>query len=174
VPALARLRLFPGHSPNVDSAWRAEKGEVLSKICWLPCPPPWCLPPFTSSCCQCLRWSAWPCAAFSPSALSRGARAWRRCGSLSSIRFETCFRGPLFVIRSPSYLIWSRASLLGVGLTDLSHFGWHLGQNKAIVSAFNKSVVYFKVRAYLSFELGLYYSSRTLLFLPTLKDKNGR
>jgi hypothetical protein len=36
VPALTPLRLFPGHSPTVDSVWRAEKGEVLSKILWLP------------------------------------------------------------------------------------------------------------------------------------------
>ena len=84
--ALARLRLFPGRSPSADGVWRAKKGEVLSKIFALPWPPPCCLPPVTSACCQCLRWSAWgPCAAFSPSALSRGARAWRRCGSLSSI-----------------------------------------------------------------------------------------
>lgn len=86
VLALARLRLFPGRSPSADGVWRAKKGEVLSKIFALPWPPPCCLPPVTSACCQCLRWSAWgPCAAFSPSALSRGARAWRRCGSLSSI-----------------------------------------------------------------------------------------
>ena len=48
-------------------------------------------------------------------------------------------------------LIWSRTFLLGVGLTDLSHFGRHLGQNKAIVSVFNKSVVYFNVRVVLTF-----------------------
>jgi hypothetical protein len=70
VPALARLRLFPGRSPSTDGVWRAKKGEVLSKIFALPWPPPCCLPPVTSACCQCLRWSAWgPCAAFSHSAL---------------------------------------------------------------------------------------------------------
>ena len=57
--ALARLRLFPGRSPSADGVWRAKKGEVLSKIFALPWPPPCCLPPVTSACCQCLRWSAW-------------------------------------------------------------------------------------------------------------------
>jgi hypothetical protein len=47
------------------------------------------------------------------------------------------------VIRSPSYLVWSRTFLLGVGVNGLSHFGRHLGQNKAKVSVFNGSVVYF-------------------------------
>jgi hypothetical protein len=39
--------------------WRAKKGEILSKIFALPWPPPCCLPPVTSACCQCLRWCAW-------------------------------------------------------------------------------------------------------------------
>jgi hypothetical protein len=42
-------------------------------------------------------------------------------------------------------LVWSRTFLLGVGLTDLGHFGRYFGQNKEIVSAFNGSVVYFNV-----------------------------
>jgi hypothetical protein len=29
----------------------------------------------------------------------------------------------LCVIRSPSYFLWPRTFLLGVGLTDLGHFG---------------------------------------------------
>jgi hypothetical protein len=49
------------------------------------------------------------------------------------------------VIRCPRLLAWSRTSLLGVGLTDLGHFGRYFGQNKEIVSAFNGSVVYFNV-----------------------------
>jgi hypothetical protein len=49
------------------------------------------------------------------------------------------------VIRSPSYLVWSRTFLLEFGLTDLSHFGRHLRQNKAIANVFNGSVVYFNV-----------------------------
>ena len=59
--------------------------------------------------------------------------------------FETCFRGLLFVIRCPSYLVWSKTFLLGIGLTDLSEFGRYLGQNKAIVSVFNGPVIYFNV-----------------------------
>ena len=55
------------------------------------------------------------------------------------------------MIRYPSYLVWSRTFLLGVGVNGLSHFGRHLGQNKAIVSVFNKSVVYFNVRVVLTF-----------------------
>ena len=49
------------------------------------------------------------------------------------------------MIRSLSYLLWSRTFVLDVGVNGLSHFGWHLGQNKAKVSVFNGSVVYFKV-----------------------------
>ena len=49
------------------------------------------------------------------------------------------------MVRCPSYLVWSKTFLLGVGLTDLSGFGRYLGQNKAIVSVFNGSVVYFNV-----------------------------
>jgi hypothetical protein len=52
------------------------------------------------------------------------------------------------VMRSPSYLVWSRTFPLGVGL---SHFGQHLGQNKAKVSVFNGSVVYFIVGVGLTF-----------------------
>jgi hypothetical protein len=46
------------------------------------------------------------------------------------------------MIRSPSYFLWSRTFLLGVGLTYLSHFGRYFGQNKAVVSVFNGSEVY--------------------------------
>jgi hypothetical protein len=64
---------------------------------------------------------------------------------------DTTFLSELCVIRSPSYLLWSRTFLLGVGLTDLSHFGRYFGQNKAIVSVFNGSVVYFNVGIGLTF-----------------------
>jgi hypothetical protein len=46
---------------------------------------------------------------------------------------ETTFPSALFVIRSPSYLVWSITLLLIVGLTDLGDSGRHLGGNKAIV-----------------------------------------
>ena len=51
------------------------------------------------------------------------------------------------MIRCPSYLVWSRTFLLGVGLTDLGDFGRYFGQNKeiCIVSRFNGAVVYFNV-----------------------------
>jgi hypothetical protein len=48
-------------------------------------------------------------------------------------------------------LVWSRTFLLGVGLTDLGHFGRYFGQNKEIVSVFNGSVVYFNVGIGLTF-----------------------
>jgi hypothetical protein len=57
----------------------------------------------------------------------------------------TTFLSALCVIRCPSYLVWSRTFLLGVGLTDLGDFGRYFGQNKEIVSVFNGSVVYFNV-----------------------------
>jgi hypothetical protein len=65
--------------------------------------------------------------------------------------FKTCFRRLLFVIRSPSYLGWSKTFLFGVGLTDLSDFGRYLGQNKAIVSVFNIPVSSFNVGVVLNF-----------------------
>ena len=55
------------------------------------------------------------------------------------------------MIRCPSYLVWSKTFLLGVGLTDLSEFGRYLGQNKAIVSVFNGPVIYFNVVVVLIF-----------------------
>jgi hypothetical protein len=66
---------------------------------------------------------------------------------------ETIFLSALYVIRSLSYLVWSRTFILGVGLTDLSHFAGisYFGQTKAIVSVFNKSVVYFNVEVLLIF-----------------------
>jgi hypothetical protein len=67
------------------------------------------------------------------------------------------------VIRSPSYLVWSRTFLLGVGVNGLSHFGRHLGQNKAIVSVFNGSAVYFNVGVGLTF-LGGSCSTRQELY----------
>jgi hypothetical protein len=54
-------------------------------------------------------------------------------------------------MRCPSYLVWSRTFLLGVGLADLGHFGRHFGQNKEIVSVFNGSVVCFNVGIGLTF-----------------------
>jgi hypothetical protein len=63
------------------------------------------------------------------------------------------------VIQSPSYLVWSRNFPLGVGVNGLSHFGRHLGQNKAKASAFNGSVVYFNVGIGLTF-LGRSCSTR--------------
>jgi hypothetical protein len=52
-------------------------------------------------------------------------------------------------------LVWSRTFLLGVGLTDIGHFGRYFGQNKEIVSVFNGSVVYFNVGIGLSFLVGV-------------------
>jgi hypothetical protein len=54
-------------------------------------------------------------------------------------------------MRCPSYLVWSRTSLLGVVLADLGDFGRYFGQNKEIVSVFNGSVVCFDVGIGLSF-----------------------
>jgi hypothetical protein len=48
-------------------------------------------------------------------------------------------------------LVWSRTFLLGVGLTDLGHFGRYFGQNKEIVSVFNGSVAHFDVGIGLTF-----------------------
>ena len=67
------------------------------------------------------------------------------------------------MIRSTSYLVWSRTFLLGVGLTDLGHFGRYFGQNKEIVSVFNGSVVYFNVGIGLTF-LGRCCSTRQELY----------
>ena len=55
------------------------------------------------------------------------------------------------MVRCPSYLVWSKTFLLGVGLTDLSEFGRYLGQNKAIVSDFHGPVIYFHVIVVLIF-----------------------
>jgi hypothetical protein len=63
-----------------------------------------------------------------------------------AIGSETTFLSALCVIRPPSYFVWSRTFLLGVGLTDLGHFGRYFGQNKELVSVFNGSVVYFDVK----------------------------
>ena len=49
------------------------------------------------------------------------------------------------MVRCPSYLVLSKTFLLGVGLTDLSEFGRYFGQNKAVVSVFNRPVIYFNV-----------------------------
>jgi hypothetical protein len=68
------------------------------------------------------------------------------------------------VIRSPSYLGWSRTFLLGVGVNGLSHFGRHLGQNKAIVSVFNGSLVYFNVGIGLTFVGGSCSTRQELYF----------
>jgi hypothetical protein len=68
------------------------------------------------------------------------------------------------VIRSLSYLVWSRTFLLVLGLTDLSHFGRHLGQNKGKVSVFNGSVVYFNVRIGLTFLGGSRSTCQKLYF----------
>jgi hypothetical protein len=71
-----------------------------------------------------------------------------------TIGSEATFLSALCVIRCPSYLLWSRTFLrflLGVGLTDLGHFGRYFGQNKEIVSVFNGSVVYFNVGIGLTF-----------------------
>jgi hypothetical protein len=67
------------------------------------------------------------------------------------------------VIRSPSYFVWARTFLLGVGLTDLGHFGRYFGQNKETVSVFNGSVVYFNVGIGLTF-LGKCCSTRQELY----------
>jgi hypothetical protein len=55
------------------------------------------------------------------------------------------------VIRPPSYSLWSRTFLLGVGLADLGSFGRYFGQNKEIVSVFYGSVVYFNAGTVLIF-----------------------
>ena len=67
------------------------------------------------------------------------------------------------MIQSLSYLVWSRTFPLGVGVNGLSHFGRHLGQNKAKVSVFNGSVVYFNVGIGLTF-LGGSCSTRQELY----------
>jgi hypothetical protein len=64
-------------------------------------------------------------------------------------------------------LVWSRTFLLGVGLTDLGHFGRYFGQNKGIVSVFNGSVVYFNVGIGLIF-LGRSCSTRQELYFQLL------
>jgi hypothetical protein len=76
--------------------------------------------------------------------------AWllRYCIAIGS---ETTFLSALCVIRSPCCFVWSRTFLLGVGLTDLGHFGRYFGQNKEIVSVFSGSVVYFNVGIGLTF-----------------------
>ncbi|MDA9686880.1 hypothetical protein N9U05_00140, partial [bacterium] len=61
------------------------------------------------------------------------------------------------------YLVWSRTFLLGVGLTDLGHFGRYFGQNKEIVSVLNGSVVYFNVGIGLTF-VGRCCSTRQELY----------
>jgi hypothetical protein len=84
---------------------------------------------------------------------------------------ETTFLSELCVIRSPSYLVWSRTFLRGVGLTDLSHFGRYFGQNKEIVSVFNGSVVYFNVGIGLNF-LGRSCGARqALLYFQLFVEK---
>jgi hypothetical protein len=67
------------------------------------------------------------------------------------------------MIRCPSYFVWSRTFLLGVGLTDLGHFCRYFGQNKEIVSVFNGSAVYFNVGIGLTF-LGRCCSTRQELY----------
>jgi hypothetical protein len=70
----------------------------------------------------------------------------------------TTFSSALCLICPPGYLVWSRTFLLGVGLTDLGHFGRYFGQNKALVSVFNGSVVFFNVGIGLTF-LGRCFSN---------------
>ena len=70
-----------------------------------------------------------------------------------TIGSETTFPSALCLICPPGYLAWSRTFLLGVGLTDLGHFGRYFGQNKEIVSVLNGSVVYFDVGIGLTFFL---------------------
>ena len=83
---------------------------------------------------------------------------------------ETTFLSALCVIRSPSYLVWSRTFLLGVG-ADLGDFGRYFGQNKEIVSVFNGSVVYFNVGIGLTF-LGRCCSTRQELYFQLLFEMN--
>jgi hypothetical protein len=71
-----------------------------------------------------------------------------------AIGSETTFLSALCVIRCPSYLVWSRTFLLGVGLADLVDFGRYFGQNKVVVSVFSGSVVYFNVGIVLTFVVG--------------------
>jgi hypothetical protein len=77
------------------------------------------------------------------------------------------------VIRSLSYLVWSRTFPLGVGVNGLSHFGRHLGQNKAKLSVFNGSVVYVNVGIGLTFLCRSCSTRQELYFHPFWK-KNGR
>jgi hypothetical protein len=69
--------------------------------------------------------------------------------------FEITFLSALCVIRCPTYFVWSRTFLLGVGLADLGDFGRYFGQNKEIVSVFNGSVVHFNVGIGLTFSVGV-------------------
>jgi hypothetical protein len=68
-----------------------------------------------------------------------------------SIGSETTFPSALCVIRCPSYLVWSRTFLFGVGLADLGDFGRYFGQNKEIVSVFYGPVVHFNAVTVLIF-----------------------
>jgi hypothetical protein len=88
-------------------------------------------------------------------------------GSCITTGSETTFLSALCVIRSPSYLVWSRTSLLGVGLADLGHFGRYFGQNKEIVGVFNGSVVYFNAGIGVTF-LGKCCSTCQVTLLPAI------
>jgi hypothetical protein len=50
-----------------------------------------------------------------------------------TIGSETTFLSALCVIRSTSYLVWSRTFLLGVGLADLGDFGRYLVKTRDLV-----------------------------------------
>jgi hypothetical protein len=91
-----------------------------------------------------------------------------------TIGSETTFLSALCVIRCPSYFVWSRTFLLGVGLADLGDFGWYFGQNKEIVSVFNGSVVYFNVGIGLPFLGRCCSTCRQELYFQLFKKNFGR
>jgi hypothetical protein len=55
------------------------------------------------------------------------------------------------VIRSLSYLVWSRTFPPWCWVNGFNHFDRNFGQNKAVVSVFNGSVVYCNVGIVLIF-----------------------
>jgi hypothetical protein len=63
-----------------------------------------------------------------------------------------------------AHKVWRVAERKPTGSHGLSHFGRHLGQNKAKVSVFNGSVVYFNVGIGLTFLCRSYSTCQELYF----------
>jgi hypothetical protein len=88
-----------------------------------------------------------------------------------AIGSEATLLSELCVIRCPSYLVWSKTFLLGVGLTELGHFGRYFGQNKEIVSGFNGPVVCFNVGSIGLTSLGMGFGARQEIYFQLLFEK---